>query len=249
LGVVGALAVAVVLNAFERQRVHDLFSRFVPEPVVDDVLRNVDEDLRLGGQRELVTVMFSDIRGFTSFSEKREPEDVIEVLNHYLTTMTDVILAHGGTLVAFMGDGIMAVFGAPIALDDHADRAYAAAREMAGPALDEFNGWLASTGRDENFRIGVGLNSGVVMAGNVGSEKRLEYTAIGDTTNTASRIESLTKGTPHMVMLSESTRMMMLRESPELQRIDSMSVKGRREEVVIWAPVSTADEALERQAS
>jgi adenylate cyclase len=246
-GVVGALAVALVLNAFERQRVRDLFSRFVPEPVVDDVLRNVDEDLRLGGQRELVTVLFSDIRGFTSFSENREPEDVIEVLNHYLTTMTDVILAHGGTLVAFMGDGIMAVFGAPIAMDDHADRAYAAAREMAGPALDEFNEWLRSTGRDESFRIGVGLNSGVVMAGNVGSEKRLEYTAIGDTTNTASRIESLTKGTQHMLMLSESTRMMMLRERPELQRIDSMSVKGRREEVVIWAPVSTADEPLARQ--
>ena len=248
-GVVGALAVALVLNAFERQRVRDLFSRFVPEPVVDDVLRNVDEDLRLGGQRELVTVLFSDIRGFTSFSENREPEDVIEVLNHYLTTMTDVILAHGGTLVAFMGDGIMAVFGAPIAMDDHADRAYAAAREMAGPALDEFNEWLASTGRDETFRIGVGLNSGVVMAGNVGSEKRLEYTAIGDTTNTASRIESLTKGTPHMIMLSESTRMMMLSERPELQRIDAMRVKGRREEVVIWAPVSTADDALARQAS
>jgi adenylate cyclase len=248
-GVVGALAVALVLNAFERERVHDLFSRFVPEPVVDDVLRNVDEDLRLGGQRELVTVLFSDIRGFTSFSENREPEDVIEVLNHYLTTMTDVILAHGGTLVAFMGDGIMAVFGAPIAMDDHADRGYAAAREMAGPALDEFNQWLRSTGRDENFRIGVGLNSGVVMAGNVGSEKRLEYTAIGDTTNTASRIESLTKGTPHMVMLSESTRMMMLSERPELQRIDAMRVKGRREEVVIWAPVSTSDEALARQAS
>jgi adenylate cyclase len=248
-GVVGALAVALVLNAFERERVHDLFSRFVPEPVVDDVLRNVDEDLRLGGQRELVTVLFSDIRGFTSFSENREPEDVIEVLNHYLTTMTDVILAHGGTLVAFMGDGIMAVFGAPIAMDDHADRGYAAAREMAGPALDEFNQWLRSTGRDENFRIGVGLNSGVVMAGNVGSEKRLEYTAIGDTTNTASRIESLTKGTPHMVMLSESTRMMMLSERPELQRIDAMRVKGRREEVVIWAPVSTSDEAFARQAS
>ena len=248
-GVVGALAVAVVLNAFERQRVRDLFSRFVPEPVVDDVLRNVDEDLRLGGQRELVTVLFSDIRGFTTFSEKREPEDVIEVLNHYLTTMTDVILDHGGTLVAFMGDGIMAVFGAPIPMDDHADRAYAAAREMAGPALGEFNEWLSSTGRDESFRVGIGLNSGVVMAGNVGSEKRLEYTAIGDTTNTASRIESLTKGTPHMLMLSESTRMMMLRQAPELQRIDAMSVKGRREDVVIWAPAESADEALARQAS
>ena len=249
LGVVGALALALVVNAFERERVRDLFSRFVPEPVVDDVLRNVDEDLRLGGQRELVTVLFSDIRGFTSFSEKREPEDVIEVLNHYLTSMTDVILAHGGTLVAFMGDGIMAVFGAPIPMDDHADRAYAAAREMAGPALDEFNEWLHSTGRDETFRIGVGLNSGVVMAGNVGSEKRLEYTAIGDTTNTASRIESLTKGTPPMVMLAESTRMMMLREQPELERIDSMRVKGRREEVVIWAPASSGGEALDRQAS
>jgi adenylate cyclase len=249
LGVVGALAVALVVNAFERQRVRDLFSRFVPEPVVDDVLRNVDEDLRLGGQRELVTVLFSDVRGFTTFSENREPEDVIEVLNHYLTTMTDVILAHGGTLVAFMGDGIMAVFGAPIEMDDHADRAYAAAREMAGPALDEFNGWLRSTGRDESFRIGVGLNSGVVMAGNVGSEKRLEYTAIGDTTNTASRIESLTKGTPHMIMLAESTRMMMLHEQPELERIDSMSVKGRREEVVIWAPATvTGGEALDLTA-
>ena len=249
LGVVGALAVALVVNAFERQRVRDLFSRFVPEPVVDDVLRNVDEDLRLGGQRELVTVLFSDIRGFTSFSETREPEDVIDVLNHYLTSMTDVILAHGGTLVAFMGDGIMAVFGAPIEMDDHADRAYAAAAEMAGPALDEFNGWMRSTGRDESFRIGVGLNSGVVMAGNVGSEKRLEYTAIGDTTNTASRIESLTKGTPHMIMLAESTRMMMLHEKPELERIDSVSVKGRREEVVIYAPASANGGGVAQQAS
>jgi adenylate cyclase len=159
-----------------------------------------------------------------------------------------VILDHGGTLVAFMGDGIMAVFGAPIEMDDHADRAYAAAREMAGPALDEFNEWMRSTGRDESFRIGVGLNSGVVMAGNVGSEKRLEYTVIGDTTNTASRIESLTKGTPHMIMLAESTRAMILGEQPELHRIDSVAVKGRREEVVIYAP-DTAAEVLEHRAS
>jgi adenylate cyclase len=237
LGVVGALGVALVLDAFERERVRDIFSRFVPEPVVDEVLKNVDEDLRLGGELQVVTVLFSDIRGFTSFSETREPDEVIEVLNRYLTSMTDVILRHGGTLVAFMGDGIMAVFGAPIAMDDHADRAYAAAREMAGPALDEFNEWLRAEGQGQGFRIGVGLNSGAVMAGNVGSQKRLEYTVIGDTTNTASRIEGMTKGTPHMVMLSESTRAMMIHEHPDLEEMEEMEVRGRQAKVVIWAPV------------
>jgi adenylate cyclase len=236
LGLVNALAVTLVLNAFERERVRDLFSRFVPEPVVDEVLKNVDEDLRLGGELQVVTVLFSDIRGFTTFSETREPDEVIEVLNRYLTSMTDVILRHGGTLVAFMGDGIMAAFGAPIPMDDHADRAYAAAREMAGPTLDDFNEWLRAEGKGDGFRIGVGLNSGAVMAGNVGSQQRLEYTVIGDTTNTASRIEGMTKGTPHMIMLSDSTRMMMTREHPDLEEMEAMEVRGRQAKVVIWAP-------------
>ena len=236
LGVVGALGVALVLNAFERERVRDIFSRFVPEPVVDEVLKNVDKDLRLGGELQVVTVLFSDIRGFTTFSETREPDEVIEVLNRYLTSMTDVILRHGGTLVAFMGDGIMAAFGAPIPMDDHADRAYAAAQEMAGPALAEFNEWLRAEGQGDGFRIGVGLNSGAVMAGNVGSQQRLEYTVIGDTTNTASRIEGMTKGTPHMIMLSESTRAMMIHDHPDMEEMEEMEVRGRQAKVVIWAP-------------
>ena len=234
LGVVGALAMAVVSGAFERERVRDMFSRFVPEPVVDEVLRNVDEDLRLGGQRELVTVLFSDVRGFTTFSEAREPEVVIAILNRYLTSMTDVILAHGGTLVAFMGDGIMAVFGAPIALDDHADRALAAAREMAGPTLDGFNEWLRAEELGEGFQIGIGLNSGVVMAGNVGSEQRLEYTVIGDTANTASRLEGLTKGTPHTIYVSESTRLFLNGDRGDLEHVDALDVRGRQAKVVIW---------------
>ena len=243
LGVVGALGVALVVNAFERQRVRHLFSRFVPGPVVDDVLEHLDEDLRLGGELQVVTVLFSDIRGFTTFSETREPDEVIHILNRYLTTMTDVILRHGGTLVSFIGDGILAVFGAPLALDDHADRAYLAAREMTGPALDDFNRWMRSEGSGDGFRIGIGLNSGAVMAGNVGSEERLDYTVIGDTVNTASRIEGMTKGTPHMIMLSESTRLMMTREHPDLEQMDAMEVRGRRASVVIWAPiVASADE-------
>ncbi len=241
LSVVNGLAVALVVGAFERERVRDLFSRFVPEPVVDEVMKNVDEDLRLGGEQRVVTVLFSDIRGFTTFSESRPPDQVIEVLNRYLTSMTDVILKHGGTLVTFMGDGIMAVFGAPIDLEDHADRAYAAACEMAGPALDEFNEWMRSEGRGDGFRIGIGLNSGEVMAGNVGSERRLEYTVIGDTTNTASRIEGMTKGTSHMVMISESTRLAFMAEHPNLAPMDAMEVRGRQARVVIWAPTPDGD--------
>jgi adenylate cyclase len=236
VGLVGALAVGLIVGAFERERVRDVFSRFVPEPVVEEVLKNVDQDLRLGGELCVVTVLFSDVRGFTTFSESRPPERVIEVLNRYLTTMTDVILAHGGTLVTFMGDGIMAVFGAPIEADDHADRALAAAREMAGPALDEFNEWMRTEG-DDDFRIGIGLNSGAVMAGNVGSERRLEYTVIGDTTNTASRIEGMTKGTPHTVMLSDSTRLTLLREDPALAEMDAMEVRGRQAKVIVWTVV------------
>lgn len=237
VGIVGALAVGLVLGAFERERVRDVFSRFVPEPVVDQVLKNVDDDLRLGGELCVVTVLFSDVRGFTTFSESRPPERVIEILNRYLTTMTDVILKHGGTLVTFMGDGIMAAFGAPIEMDDHADRAVAAAREMAGPALDEFNEWMRAEGDGEGFQIGIGLNSGAVMAGNVGSQRRLEYTVIGDTTNTASRIEGMTKGTPHTIMLSDSTRLTLLREDPALAEMDAVEVRGRQAKVIIWTVV------------
>jgi len=255
IGVVGALAISVVLGAFERERVRDVFSRFVPEPVVDEVLKNVDKNLRLGGERELVTVLFSDVRGFTGFSETRSPETVIDVLNRYLTSMTDVILKHGGTLVAFMGDGIMAVFGAPIPMDDHADRALAAAREMAGPALGRFNDWLRSAGYGDGFRIGIGLNSGAVMAGNVGSERRLEYTVIGDTTNTASRIEGMTKGTPHTIYVSESTRLMLVGPHPDLEHVDELEIRGRRAKVVIWtvssdgpAPATEAERDSARRA-
>jgi adenylate cyclase len=234
LGVVGALAISVVLGAFERERVRQVFSRFVPEPVVDEVLKNVDQDLRLGGREEVVTVLFSDIRGFTTFSETREPQVVIDVLNEYLTRMTSVILAHGGTLVSFIGDGILAVFGAPIRMDDHADRALAASREMAGPVLDRFNEWLVEQGHADGFRIGIGLNSGAVMAGNVGSEQRLEYTVIGDTANTASRVEGLTKGTPHAIYLSDSTCEMLADRPADLEHLDEMAVRGRASKVVIW---------------
>ncbi len=234
LGVFGAVGVAAAVHGFERERVRDLFARFVPEAVVDDVLARVDDDLRLGGERRVVTVLFSDIRGFTSYSEDRTPEEVIEVLNRYLTVMSNVILDHGGTLIAYMGDGIMAVFGAPTEQVDHADRALAAGEEMAGPALEEVNAWIRARG-GEDFRIGIGLNAGPVMAGNVGSERRMEYTTIGDTTNTASRLETMTKGTGHTIFLADSVRTMLTRARDDLVRVDAMQVRGKDEPVVVWS--------------
>jgi adenylate cyclase len=224
----------------ERERVRGLFARFVPEAVVDEVLAQADEDLRLGGERRVATVMFGDLRGFTAFAEIHAPELVIDALNRYLSVMSEVILRHGGTLICFLGDGIMAAFGVPIEQADHADRALAAAREMTGPALETFNAWLTQEGIGEGFRMGVGLNSGVVMAGNVGSERRVEYAAIGDTTNTAARLEAMTKETPHMVLVSDQTRSMLTREAPDLVEVDTCAVPGRRTPVGLWSIESAA---------
>ena len=235
IGIVSSLAVSYLLEAFERQRVRDTFARFVPEQVVGEVLARTDEDLRLGGRRLEVTVLFSDIRGFTTFSETRRPEEVLEILNRYHEEMTDAVMEHGGTLVSFIGDGIMAVFGAPLEQRDHADRALRAALEMLSVRLPRFNGWMRERGVDEEFQIGIGLNSGPVMVGNVGSRRRLDYTAIGDTVNTSARLEGMTKGTPHSLFLADATRELLTGEV-ELAFVDSMPVRGRAEEIKVWAP-------------
>jgi adenylate cyclase len=231
---VGALVVTTLITAYERQWVRDTFARFVPEAVVDDVLARADQyDLRLAGVRVECTVMFTDLRGFTSMAETVEPEEVIDVLNHYLSEMSDAIMDHGGTLVAYMGDGIMALFGAPIEQPDHADRALAAAREMLDVRLERFNEWIRSAGLSEGFRMGIGLNTGLVMSGQVGSERRIEYTAVGDTTNTAARLEGMTKGTQHMLFVAESTRE-LLSDPDQLEFFDELAVRGRTTGIRIW---------------
>ena len=229
VGMVGTLTVIYLGEAFERQYARSTFARFVPPGVVDQVLASSDDDLRLAAVERVCTVMFSDLRGFTRFSEHQPVEKVIAVVNHYLNEMTEAILDAGGTLIAYMGDGIMATFGAPLEQDDHADRAVRAAREMIGPRLSTFNAWLAEQGYPSGFRMGVGLNTGPVMCGNVGAEQRVEYTTIGDTTNTASRLEGMTKDQPHMLFVAEATCNAM-REVPEdLVFVDEYEVRGRTE--------------------
>ncbi len=234
LGTLGTLAVLYLITAIERERVHDLFSRFVPADVVDQVVARADDNLRLGAVERDCTVLFSDLRGFTSFSEKQPAQRVIEVVNCYLNEMTEAILDSGGTLIAYMGDGIMAVFGAPLEQDDHADRALAAATKMIGPRLERFNAWLSEQGHDHTFAMGVGINSGLVMAGNIGSEKRVEYTALGDTTNTASRLEGMTKGSGHMLFIAETTRERMKSPPEDLILVGELEVRGRLAAVPVW---------------
>ena len=159
------------LYDLEREQVRGAFSRFVPEHVVDEVLARTDADLRLAGSRNVGTIMFTDIRGFTTFTETAPPELVLEILNDYFDELIEAIFAHGGTLVGYRGDGLLVVFGAPLAFDDHADRALAAAREMLDVRLPRFNGRLAANSIGA-FRMGIGLNSGPFMSGNVGSERR-----------------------------------------------------------------------------
>jgi adenylate cyclase len=234
LSALGALAVNYVLNAFERQRVHDTFARFVPEAVVDEVLARTDGDLRLGGVRREGTVLFSDLRGFTSFAESLRPDWVIAVLNRYLEEMSDAIMDHGGTLVAYMGDGIMAVFGAPLEQDDHADRALAAATEMLRVRLPAFNRWMAEEDMGEAFDMGIGINSGPVMSGQVGSERRIEYTAIGDTTNTAARLEGMTKGSGHQIFVADATKQALRGDGSGLELVGEREVRGRTRAIVVW---------------
>jgi adenylate cyclase len=235
LSSVGATGAHYLLAAFERERVRGVFSRFVPDTVVEQVLARTDGDLRLGGEELYGTAMFTDLRGFTSFAESLPARTVIDILNVYLSEMSDAILEHGGTLVAYMGDGIFAVFGAPIEQADHADRALAASREMLEKRLPRFNAFLRDQHGNDGFRMGIGLNSGPFLSGNVGSERRLEYTAIGDTTNTASRLEGMTKGTPFMCFVADTTREALVGEADDLVFVDEFEVRGRQAKVKLWA--------------
>jgi adenylate cyclase len=234
LSSVGTLVNYYVIAAFERERVRDVFSRFVPETVVDQVLARAGQDLRLGGEEVETTVLFSDLRGFTSSAEHLGAAAVIDVLNTYLGEMSDAILDAGGTLVSYMGDGIYALFGAPIPQPDHADRALAAARDMLEVRLPKFNAWMRETGHGSGYRMGIGLNTGTVMSGQVGHERRVEYTAVGDTVNTASRIEGMTKGQPYMLFVAESTYSRLSSQPPELVFVEEFEVRGREQRLKIW---------------
>ena len=202
----GVLGLRLTGEERERTRLRQIFGRYVSDAVVEKLLATGKQP-NLGGEAVTVTVLFSDIRNFTPMSESLAPQEVVELLNNYFSRACEPILEKGGTVDKFIGDAIMAVFGSPAPHPDHARRAIAAALALAERASD-FQAWIARRfpGRDwQEFQIGIGLHTGEVVVGNVGSPKRFEFTAIGDTVNTASRLESLTKELGWTIVASVDT--------------------------------------------
>jgi len=204
------------------------YSRFLPEYVVKQMLEN-PESFKLGGVNQTITVLFADIRGFTRISEHAPPEKIVGLLNRYFSAMTDIIFAHGGTLDKYLGDGLMALFGAPTTTPEDASNALNAAvamqRRLLGINIELREEGLAEVG------VGIGLHTGEVTVGYIGSERRSEYTAIGDSVNTASRLESNAKG--GQILISDATAK-AARSRYKLHPRDPITVKNREQPVVLW---------------
>ena len=181
------------------QLLYETFGRFLSDDIVKQLLETED-GLALGGKKKNVSVMMSDIRGFTAMSERMSAKDLISMLNHYLAEMTQVIQKRHGTIIEFIGDGIMALFGAPVEQTDHCDNAVLAAVEMQ-LCMPGINRWNEEHGYPQ-MEMGIGLHTGDVIVGNIGSEKRTKYGAVGNNVNLAGRIESLTTG--GQILISES---------------------------------------------
>lgn len=204
----------------ERDRVKDLFSRYVSEPVVEQILARPDHALT--AHRKRVTVMFSDLRGFSRLSEEKEPVELLEFLNEHFNATTEIILDHGGTLLSYLGDGLLAVFGAPLDLEEQEKKAILAAKEMVKNALDQHN------------RIGVGIATGEAILGDLGTTRRREYTVIGDVVNTAARLEKFTKQTGESILCDLETYRCSGLEGGE--RLGSTTLDGKATTVEVVAP-------------
>jgi adenylate cyclase len=219
----------VLEDITEEKRVRSTMSRYMSKEVADQLLEA--GELELGGKEQKVTVMFSDIRRFTTIAEALGPRQTVSLLNDYFTEMVDVIFQHGGILDKYMGDGIMALYGAPLVGPNDSDNAVAAADAMVRQ-LAALNARRAERGEDP-LDIGIGFSTGPTVVGNIGSVRRLDYTVIGDTVNLASRLEGATKQYNARILLSEMT-VRDLKRPATVREIDLIRVKGKDRPVAVY---------------
>jgi len=215
---------------FEKRKVKKLFGRYVSKDVYEQLLAHPDR-AELGGKRREMSVLFSDIRGFTTVTEKGNPEELVAQLNEYFSRMVEVVFRHTGTVDKFVGDMVMALFGAPVEDPDHAEHAVQAAVDMVHE-LGELNRSWAERGMAQ-LDIGVGVNSGDMIAGNIGSSSIMSYTVIGDNVNLGSRLESLNKDYKTRIIISDATRV-RLKGAFELRSLGDVVVKGKTRPVAIY---------------
>jgi adenylate cyclase len=229
---VGSVTYQVLTEQRERRWIKRAFQQYVPTEVVEAIAQDPTA-LVFGGDRRTLTVLFSDIRGFTTYSERHAAEDVVAVLQEYLSEMVEIVFRHGGTLDKFMGDAVMAIFGAPLADPDHAFHACRAAVEM-NDRLAELNAQWQAAGR-EPLAAGVGISTGEMLVGNFGSSQRFSYTVIGDQVNLGSRLEGLTKEytTRRPIIISEGTYA-QVRGRVTARPLGSVTVKGKLQAVEIY---------------
>lgn len=229
-----ALFVGTAWNYFvegrEKRRIKQIFGRYVSKTVFDQLQAN-PALAKLGGTRREMSVLFSDIRGFTAASEKATPESVVAQLNEYFNEMVRVLHKHGGTLDKFVGDMVMGLFGAPVDDPHHAENAVNCAREMV-KELARLNAKWTAEGRHP-LDIGIGVNSGEMIAGNIGAEAIMSYTVIGDAVNLASRLESLNKDFHTRIIISDATRKQLTR-TDDITPLGDVTVKGRTQAVAIF---------------
>ncbi len=231
LGVIIPTIDQAVSQELEKRKVRSLFSRFISPEMVSQLIET--QNIASLNRRAELTILFSDIRSFTTFSEKLKPEEVVAMLNPYLAAMTQVIHKHGGTVDKYEGDAIVAFFGEPIQYPDHARRAVAAALEMRQVLYELNRQWKADGLSKDGFETGIGLNTGQVFVGLLGSEQRMNYTIIGDNANLAARLQDQTKEFGWPILISESTYL-LVKDEFEAEFAASRLVKGKTEPVGIY---------------
>jgi adenylate cyclase len=222
--------VEYVTEGRQRRQLRAVFDKYMSAEVVDEVMRH-PEQVKLGGDRKELTVFFSDVAGFTTISEQLSPEELVTLLNKYLSAMTKIIRVHRGNVNKYLGDGIMAIFGAPLGDPNHASLACYAALESQETLARLRQEWKAEGYPEIVARIGI--NSGPLVVGNMGSEERLEYTVMGDSVNLASRLEGANKFYDTLILLGPRTYE-LAKADIEARPVDLLRVKGKKEPVQVY---------------
>jgi adenylate cyclase len=225
---------------WKKQLMQESFGKYVGSDIVQMILAN-PESSWLKGTRNIATVVFTDIRGFTSYSESREPEVVVEALNAYFGIATRVIIEHGGMVDKFIGDAVMGLFGVPVATDSHAEQAVRASMAMQ----KEFMAAAKRTGNEVLARVGIGINTGPLVSGNLGSQEKMEYSVIGDAVNTASRLNGLAESGE--VVISKST-LDPIQHLVKVEEMEPQKVKGKSEPVQVYKVLSIKEPVPHAQA-